>query len=170
MEVIRICKENELVPINLLSGDAAKQAFDLFKVGKGPKAVRFAMKLPLTTTKTLEIRFGQIRDMMERIVRGEAYFQQEESHIEIDEESGESTTIIDVEEVKVPASTTITTLKARSLELISQDHDMSEPLFAANSIEEVVDVLNYMIEEIIKYSNPTQDSLFPEWRTNVLNL
>lgn len=153
---------------NLLTQQQAMDAFDLFISGKSVGEVRLILCLGFNKVKTLETRLIEIIDMMERIVKREARLVREEGHYEVNEETGEQTWIVDVEEVICPVPSTLAKLKERSLELVQNDYDVTEPLFDTDNVLDLVDGLNYVIEQVIINSEPNQSGTFESWKAKVI--
>lgn len=163
MEIVVKYDNPQNTPETLLTQDQATTAFDHFIQGKTPVQVKHLMFLPLVKLETLYNRLVKIRQMIERIAKGEARLVREESHI--DPNTGEK--VIDVPEQLAPVPASLEELKATSLQLIQNDYDISEPLFQANSIEELQAGLNYVIEQIILHSNQANDATFDWWINQV---
>jgi len=168
MGLIKVYNETPVTPqSHLLDQLDAIEAFDLFVAGKTVSEVFHILCLDINKLKTLYTRLTEVIDMMERIVKREAWLVREESHIEVNEETGEQTKVIDVEGVICPVPTTIAKLKERCLELVQNDYDVSEPLFATDNVMDLVDGLNYVIEQVIVNSNITKDATYSWWAEQV---
>lgn len=160
--------DNVVTPTNelLLDQNQALEAFGLFLQGKTPNQVRRIMFLPVNKLERLHLRFVEVREMIERIVKHEARLVREVGHYE--EVDGEQVWIIDTPEELCPVPQTLAKLKERSLQLVMNDYDISEPLFATDDMTTLVNALNYVIEQIILHSNSTNDATFDWWKTQVI--
>ena len=162
-------KETPTPSSTLLTQQEAMDAFDLFLEGKTAGEIKLMLCLSNTAkVKTLEKRLVDIIDMMERIVKREARLVREEGHNETNEETGEQTWVVDIEEVICPVPSTQTKLNERALELVSNDYDVTEPLFATDDVMELVTGLNYVIDKVIKYSESDGSGTFDSWKSKVI--
>lgn len=152
---------------NLLNQEQAIAAFDLFLQGKTIGEVRLLLCLNEAKLKTLYTRLVEIIDMMERIVKREARLVREEGHWEVNGETGEQTWVVDVEEEICPVPSTLEKLHERALQLVQNDYDITEPLFDTDNVMDLVDGLNYVIDQVIINSEANQSGTFESWKAKV---
>ena len=150
----------------LLTKDEALAVFNLLKVGTTVAQIKHKLFLPTKKVKVLETRLIEVREMIEKLVKGESRLVLEESHFE--EIDGVTTKVIDVEEVRCPVPSTLSKLKERSVQLIGRDYDISEPLFETDDINTLVTAINYVVEQLVLHSNNTNNDTFSWWKSKVI--
>jgi hypothetical protein len=148
-------------PVNpkLLSKDDAIIVFNYLLEGKTPNQIKYLTKFPEAKIKLLEKRLSEIKDMIVRILNRQAWLSRP-IYGDPDPETGEVECIDEGEICPVPQ--TLTKLQERSVELISNDYDVSEPLFNTNDISELVSGIYTVIERLVVTSNSTGDATY-DW-------
>jgi hypothetical protein len=166
MEVFRILNPIQAPAPVVFTVEQSVIIFNLHKEGKPALAIAQELGLNTNRVKILLLRFAEIRDMMERIIKGEAHLEKGYTiPAEYDEIGEVVVEAIVIEPVMVPVPQTLTKLIERSLELIDKDRPMSEdPIFTANTIEEVVEAVALVATEVIRLSKLEQDGTFDWWK------
>jgi hypothetical protein len=162
MEIIRKFIE-PVVTDTLLTKEQAIIAFDLFVQGGNVNSVKHQLHVPASKVETLYQRLVEIREMIERVVKGEAKLVHEEGHYD-----REGNYIVDTPTVYAAVPNTLEDLQSTCLALVANDYDISEPLFETDNLMDLVDGLNYVIEKIIQYSNATNDASFDWWKFKII--
>jgi hypothetical protein len=145
--------------IPLVSKDKALEIFDLLVEGNNIIKVKYETFTSVEQVKKLNGKFVEIRDMMERIVKHQAWLKRPV----LDEQGN---VIEEGELCPVPQSEA--KLIERSLQLINNDYDFgAEPLFDVQSVEEVQDAVEYIVHTIITHSNLTNDADYDWWKSKV---
>lgn len=170
MELKNIFKvHEESTPSTPIQFTVAKavEIFDICKNSSTLLDVRKVTGLQMSTLKSLANELAEVTAMMERIVRGTAKLVREVSHIETNEETGESLTIIDTAEVLADVPESLEELITTCITLMANDYDLSgKSLFEPNEVQEdVINAMSHFISEIIRCSNVDKDATFEEWKT-----
>lgn len=152
----------------LLKEDEALAVFNALVEGKTVSQIKHILYLPTDKVSLLESRLIEIRDMMINIVNRRSNLVDEEGHYEINEETGESTYIVDVEQVICPVPSSLGKLVERSIQIITKDYDFSEPLFETDNIESLLDAIEYVVTTLVTKSNSTNDATFDWWKSKVI--
>lgn len=170
MEVFKVLNPKTNSNTVIFTVTEAIDIFNLHRDGKGALSIAMSKSYDVNRVKTLLLRFAEIRDMMERIVKRQAVLNRIPAvPATYDEETGEELTPAVPEQIEyVPVPQTFEKLVERSLELINKDHPVSEdPIFEANSVEEIINGVGYIVSEIIRVSKLEKDGTFDWWKEQV---
>lgn len=165
MEVFKILDPKTTPPPTPFTVDQALEIFELHKQGLYALSISNQTPYKLDRVKVLLKRFGEIRDMIERIMKGVAIEAKAYTiPATYDEETGEELTPMEeVPTVYVPIPDSLQGLIDVSLYLINRDHPVAEdPVFSANTEEEIIEAVGLIIVEQIKRAKSGGDGTF-EW-------
>lgn len=162
MEVFKILNKPEAPAPIVFTVEQAIEIFELHKAGKPAISISRANSYDINRVKTLLLRFAEIRDMMERLVKEEAY---NERGVTIETETNDGTITASIqlsEEVTIPG--VVKNLSYR--EKFTEDLEPQSNGFIAtynvafprpNSIDELIAYSLYLIG---KDHPPASDPIF----------
>jgi hypothetical protein len=155
----------EITPTSpiLLSETEALAAFNLFMLGKSVNQVKHTLYLPTIKLSLLYVRLMEMREMIDRIVKHEAKLVREVGHY--DEEGNY---VIDTPEELCPVPQSLSMLIQRSLQLISQDYNVSEPLFDTDDISVLMTAITYVITQLVIQTNSTNNASYSWYKDKIV--
>ncbi len=146
----------------LLTETEGLAVFNALITGASVNEVKHSLFLPSDKIKALEQKMISLRSIMERLVKGQEVETEEVFHF--DEETGEK--VIDTAKVFYTVPTSIASLKSTCLTVVNAgaNYGHISTIFTVADVNDLIESLNYVIEQMVTQSNATNNATFAWWK------